>query len=162
MSDYNELERQRRAAERAQAQEDRERMYHTIKRVSIFSLIGFMVAVVLVFAIGFANRSYSRYQRVQDAKNQQRVVEMQIKSTAQQVEVEKQKAAIRIEEAKGISESQRIIDESLTENYLTYLAIQAQMNLANSDNDTVIYIPVGNNGIPLIRDTATDEGQAQP
>ena len=122
-----------------------------------------LLVVILLFGIGFANRAYNRYQRVQDIKNQEKVVEREIRVQRQQVEVEKEKANIRIAEAEGIAESQRIIDASLTTNYLTYLAIQAQMSLANSDNDTVIYIPVGENGIPLVRDTATDEttGEAE-
>ncbi len=59
-------------------------------------------------------------------------------------------AEIRIEEAKGIAEAQRIINTTLTANYLQHEAIQAQQIMANSPNHTTIYIPVGNNGIPLV------------
>ena len=62
-------------------------------------------------------------------------------------------AKIRATEAKGIAEAQRIIDKSLTNNYLQYEAIKAQSKMADSPNHTTIYIPVGNNGIPLMRTT---------
>jgi len=117
----------------------------------------FLSTVIVIVVIWAGLKSFSRYQRVADAKNEQRVIEMRVDQTRQLVEVEKQKASVRVAEAEGIAESQRIIDSSLTEDYLTYLAIQAQMEMSHSPNTTVIYIPVGDNGIPLVRDTATDE-----
>jgi regulator of protease activity HflC (stomatin/prohibitin superfamily) len=59
-------------------------------------------------------------------------------------------AEIRVEEAKGIAESQRIINVTLTANYLQHEAIQAQRLMASSPNHTTVYIPVGQNGIPLV------------
>jgi hypothetical protein len=117
------------------------------------------VALVVILIIGVIAgfKAFGRYQRVADARNQEKVIEMEVKQTAMLVEVEKQKAAVRIEEAKGISESQRIINNTLTPNYLTYLSIQAQMNHADSPNTTVIYIPVGENGVPIVRDSSADE-----
>jgi regulator of protease activity HflC (stomatin/prohibitin superfamily) len=65
-------------------------------------------------------------------------------------------AGAEIERAKGVAESMQIISEELekNKNYLHYLAIQAQEKMANSPNHTTIYIPVGSNGIPLIKDLA--------
>ncbi|MDY7037645.1 MAG: SPFH domain-containing protein [Thermodesulfobacteriota bacterium] len=59
-------------------------------------------------------------------------------------------AEIRIEEAKGIAEAQRIINATLTLNYLQHEAIQAQLKMAGSPNHTTVYIPSGINGIPLM------------
>lgn len=59
-------------------------------------------------------------------------------------------AEIRIEEAKGIAEAQKIINATLTANYLQHEAIQAQLKMAESPNHTTVYIPVGSNGIPLV------------
>ncbi|MCP4698506.1 MAG: hypothetical protein GY862_16890 [Gammaproteobacteria bacterium] len=59
-------------------------------------------------------------------------------------------AEIRIEEAKGIAEAQKIINETLTENYLQHEAINAQLEMAGSPNHTTVYIPAGTNGIPLV------------
>lgn len=60
-------------------------------------------------------------------------------------------AEIRVEEARGIAESQKIINETLTDQYLQHEAINAQMKMAQSPNHTTVYIPSGTNGIPLIK-----------
>ena len=77
--------------------------------------------------------------------------EIQIHQTEQLVTVEKQKAQIRVEEANGIAASQKIINATLTDRYLQHEAIQAQLKMAGSPNHTQIYIPVGTNGIPLVK-----------
>lgn len=51
---------------------------------------------------------------------------------------------------------QRIINSSLTPLYLQHEAIQAQLAMANGTNHTVISIPTGDSGIPLVRDTSND------
>lgn len=68
-----------------------------------------------------------------------------------EIEIKKKDALIRIEEARGIAEAQKIINETLTTNYLTHEAIQAQREMADSPNNTMIYIPVGPNGIPITK-----------
>ena len=72
-----------------------------------------------------------------------------------QKEIAMRDAEIRIEEAKGIAEAQKIINETLTSNYLQHEAIQAQRQMSNSPNHTTVYIPVGTNGMPLVY-TAND------
>ena len=67
-----------------------------------------------------------------------------------QKQIAQKDAEIRIEEAKGIAEAQRIINSTLTENYLQHEAINAQLRMAESPNHTTVYIPVGTNGIPLV------------
>ncbi|MCD6272378.1 MAG: hypothetical protein J7K30_05930 [Deltaproteobacteria bacterium] len=62
----------------------------------------------------------------------------------------KKDAEIRIEEARGIAEAQRIINSTLTQNYLQHEAINAQLRMASSPNHTTVYIPSGPNGIPLV------------
>ena len=59
-----------------------------------------------------------------------------------QKEIAKSDAEIRVEEAKGIAEAQRIINATLTTNYLQHEAIQAQKTMASSPNHTTVYIPV--------------------
>lgn len=81
---------------------------------------------------------------------------------AKQIVVEQAKAELEsarllrdaeVERAKGVAESMSIISEKLEENanYLQYLAIQAQIKMSESPNHTTIYIPVGPNGIPIIK-----------
>lgn len=68
-----------------------------------------------------------------------------------QKEIAKKDAEIRIEEAKGIAQAQKIINATLTSNYLQHEAINAQLKMAESPNHTTVYIPVGTNGIPLVK-----------
>lgn len=60
-------------------------------------------------------------------------------------------AEIRIEEAKGIAQAQKIINATLTENYLMHEAIMAQKDMAASPNHTVVYMPSGPGGIPIVK-----------
>jgi type II secretory pathway pseudopilin PulG len=109
--------------------------------------------LILIFAAAWALPAYSRYQRRQDAANQIQLNALRIQQTQQLVEVEKQKAAIRITEARGIATAQEIINATLTDKYLQHEAIQAQEKMADSPNHTTIYIPSGENGIPLVHTT---------
>jgi len=70
-----------------------------------------------------------------------------------QKEIAQKDAEIRIEEAKGIAQAQKIINATLTANYLQHEAINAQLKMAESPNHTTVYIPVGTNGIPLVKGT---------
>ncbi|MFA6378842.1 MAG: prohibitin family protein [Candidatus Omnitrophota bacterium] len=64
---------------------------------------------------------------------------------------ERQEAERRVIEAEGIAKAQEIINKTLTTAYLQLEAIQAQKKMAESPNHTTVYIPSGDNGIPLIR-----------
>lgn len=113
--------------------------------------IGVIAAIIgVVLGLWFVTASIGRYQRVADAQNQVQVNEILIAQTNQLVQVENQKAQIRIADANGIAKAQEIISGSLTQNYLTYLAIQAQTEMATHDHTATIYIPTGANGIPVI------------
>ncbi len=67
-----------------------------------------------------------------------------------QKQIAQKNAQIKIEEAKGIAEAQKIINETLTANYLQPEATMAQQNMADSPNHTTVYIPVGPNGMPIV------------
>lgn len=121
-------------------------------------LLGLAALVALGFVAGIIGggaagvKAFNRWQRVADARNEIEVNRMRIFQTEQLVEIERQRAAIRIEEAHGIAEAQRIIDSSLTDNYLRYLAIEAQREMAQSPNHTAVYLPIGPSGIPLVKE----------
>ena len=68
-----------------------------------------------------------------------------------QKDIATQRAAIRVEEAKGIRDAQRIINSTLTDKYLQHEAIEAQRIMSKSPNHTTVYIPVGTNGIPIVK-----------
>jgi hypothetical protein len=133
------------------------------EKVTGFLMITFLVAVI-AGAIGFLFwffPVYGRYQAVKNQtnpntvrlsaeQNQIQVNELQIQQTEQLVKVEQQKADIKVVEATGIAKAQQIINATLTDKYLQHEAIQSQEKMANSPNHTTIYIPSGQNGIPLV------------
>jgi len=69
-----------------------------------------------------------------------------MKTEVQQAEQSKQK---RIVDAQGVAEAMRIINEKLTPLYIQHEAIDAQEKMVGSQTNTVVYIPVGNMGVPL-------------
>ncbi len=107
--------------------------------------------VILIGGLAFGIPAYSRYQRLANERNQTTVNDIQIAQTAQLVKVQQQKAQIQIAEAQGIAQSQKIIANTLTPAYLQYEAIEAQKNEVQSQNHTIIYVPSGDNGIPLVQ-----------
>lgn len=82
----------------------------------------------------------------QKLKAEQESEQMKFVLTKQSQEAER-----IIIEAKGIAEAQSIINKTLTPQYLQHEAIKAQVAMANGQNHTVVYIPSGDNGIPLVR-----------
>lgn len=110
----------------------------------------FVIVLGLIFGLWISIKSVSRSQRRADANNQVTLNEIQIKQTSQLVAVQQQKAQIKIEEAKGIAEAQRLINNTLTPLYLQHEAIQAQETQSNK----IIYVPSGNQGIPLVNNVA--------
>ena len=62
---------------------------------------------------------------------------------------EKQEAERKRVEAQGISDYQRIINESLTEKQLQYESIKAQLEIAKSPNSKVIFMGKGNTPVIL-------------
>jgi regulator of protease activity HflC (stomatin/prohibitin superfamily) len=67
------------------------------------------------------------------------------------LEKERKEAERKIIEAEGIAKAQEIINRTLTSAYLQHEAIQSQLKMAESPNHTTVYIPVGTNGIPLVK-----------
>jgi hypothetical protein len=59
-------------------------------------------------------------------------------------------------EAKGIAEAMNIVQQKLTPLYLQHEAIEAQKAQVNSPNHTVLYVPVGNMGVPLVQQPPGD------
>lgn len=116
----------------------------------LLGTVAVLVAIALIFGsiIGIAalGKGFNRSQRLADERNQIQVNEIQIQQTRQLVQVQQQKADIKVAEARGIAESQRIINNTLTPLYLQHEAIQAQ----ESQSNKIIYVPSGNQGIPLV------------
>lgn len=66
-------------------------------------------------------------------------------------------AQIKIIEAKGQQTAQRIIDSTLTPTYLQYRALDIQKSLVNSSNTSFYFVPIGNNGLPIILETGMNK-----
>jgi len=67
-----------------------------------------------------------------------------------EVEIEKAEAKKRVTQAQGIADAMQLIQAKLTPQYLQHEAIEAQKSMVDSPNHTVVYIPVGNMGVPLV------------
>jgi len=122
-----------------------------LTKIILFSFASLILTICVIWLLAFSIKEYRRYQTRMDAENEVLINEIRIRQQEQLIQVEQQKAEIRVVESQGIADSQAIIDSSLTNNYLQYLAIKAQETMADSSNHTQIYIPVGTNGIPLIK-----------
>lgn len=110
-----------------------------------------VLVIIFIVSLMYGLPAYARSQRLKNERNLTTVNDIQIAQTQQLVQVQKQKAQIQIEQAKGIATSQSIIKESLTPLYIQYLAIEAQKAEVNGANHTIIYVPSSNNGIPLVQ-----------
>jgi hypothetical protein len=138
------------------------------RQVSPLKAIALITAIV-VFVVGMGVlgvagcKSFNRYQKRADANNRVQVTHINIRNAEQQADVvnaeikaTQAEAKKRVEEAKGIRGAQDEIAATLTDRYLQHEAIQAQRAIASSPSNSVIYVPSGNMGVPLIRDTSND------
>jgi len=73
-----------------------------------------------------------------------------LEAMAVQTEIAKKEADIRVTEARGIAESNRIISGSLTREYLQHEANQALLRFADKGNTNTVIVPSGMSVAPLI------------
>lgn len=127
------------------------------------AVIGGLLIVVLFFVAcaagigafsryqGRHNRDQDRNQTQLDAKNKVKVSNIEIQNQTQRVQVAKQQAEIRLQNAIGIREAQDQIAKTLTPLYVQFEMTQALLAIAKSGkNSSVVYIPAGAGGIPLV------------
>lgn len=125
-------------------------------------IVAIVVVVVLIFGAvtgiaafgrwqGRNNRNQDRQQTLLDARNKVQVSTIEIKNQNQRIQVAKQQAAIRLENAIGVREAQDEIAKTLTPLYVQFEMTQALVKIAQSGkNNSVVYLPSGANGIPLV------------
>lgn len=78
-------------------------------------------------------------------------MDQKVKKAELKVNLAKKEAQVKIEEAKGIAEAQKIIQTKLTPLYVQWYAIEMQKKLVNSKNTTFYFVPMSkNSGIPMI------------
>src|SRR6188508_1726357 len=73
--------------------------------------------------------------------------ELQRKDT--EIEIERKERTKREVQAQGIANAMEIIRGQLSPMYIQHEAIEAQKQMVNSPNHTVVYIPVGPMGVPI-------------
>jgi len=67
-----------------------------------------------------------------------------------EIQITVKEAEKREKEADGVARAMATIKSQLTPEYLQYEAIKAQLSMVSSPNHTVMYIPVGPMGVPLV------------
>jgi regulator of protease activity HflC (stomatin/prohibitin superfamily) len=85
--------------------------------------------------------------------------ELQRKDT--EIEIERKERTKREVQAQGIANAMAIIRGQLSPMYIQHEAIEAQKQMVNSPNHTVVYIPVGPMGVPLTGTFAAATGAPQ-
>jgi hypothetical protein len=115
------------------------------------------VAVLLLAALFPGCKSYQRYQKRADANNQVKVTAIMIRKAQQEAKIVQARnsrvqaeARQRYLAAVGIRNAQDEIAKTLTPLYVQFEAVQAQLAMAKSQNHTIIYVPAGTNGTPII------------
>lgn len=73
--------------------------------------------------------------------------ELQRKDT--EIEIERKERTKREVQAQGIANAMQIIRGQLSQMYIQHEAIEAQKQMVNSPNHTVVYIPSGPMGVPI-------------
>lgn len=129
-----------------------------IGKIVGFGVAGLFVFLVAVFGVAAADKAFNRYQARADAQNRVKVSAIEIQNQAQRVKIAKQHAQIRYQNSIGIRESQDEIAKTLTPLYVQFEMVEALKTIASSGrNNSVVYIPSGANGIPLVSTTNPSE-----
>jgi len=124
-------------------------------KLIIFLIILFFVIVALAM---FVLPQYNVWRKTLSGQAQLKEQEYAKQILVEQAKAELESAKLlkdaEVERAKGVAESMEIISQNLenNESYLQYLAIQAQVKMAESPNHTTVYIPVGPNGLPVVKE----------
>jgi regulator of protease activity HflC (stomatin/prohibitin superfamily) len=91
---------------------------------------------------------------VAQAVSNKLAVSQDLETRSTQVEIARKDAERRVVEAEGIARATQIIQQRLTPLYVQHEAIEAQKAMVGSPNHSVIYIPVGPMGVPLVSTVA--------
>lgn len=126
-------------------------MVKAYTRMALYGVVVLFVVVGLLFGLAAVAKSFGRYQKRADANNNVKVSAIQIKNQAQRVQIAKQHAAIRYQNSIGVREAQDEIAKTLTPLYVQFEMVEALKSIAASGkNNSVVFIPSGANGIPLV------------
>jgi regulator of protease activity HflC (stomatin/prohibitin superfamily) len=86
---------------------------------------------------------------VADAVSRKLAVTQELQRKDTEIEIERKERTKREVQAQGIANATAIIRGQLNAMYIQHEAIEAQKAMVNSQNHTVVYIPVGPMGVPI-------------
>lgn len=113
------------------------------------------VLLGILAGIWVGAKTIGRAQKRADANNNVKISTIEIKNQEQRVQIAKQKAEIRLQDAIGVKSAQDEIAKTLTPLYVQFEMVEALKAIAASgSNNSVVFIPAGANGIPLVYDAA--------
>jgi hypothetical protein len=137
-------------------------------KVAVIVVIG--LALFIAASVGGCAgiKAFNRSQARADANNQVQITHILIRKAQQQARINRAQIAATIAEAQkryqeaiGIRRAQDEIQKTLTPIYVQHEAIQAQERTAKSGrNNTIIYVPAGSNGVPIVQTPPTSAGHA--
>lgn len=127
---------------------------------AVVVVVGMVILAVVVGGFVGILSGYKTWHRAQqraDANNRVRVTQINIRTAQQQAKVVaandarvKALADQRLIAARGVRNAQDEIAKTLTPLYVQFEAVQAQLAMAHSQNHSIIYVPAGTNGTPVI------------
>jgi|GEM_PF-2514828 len=89
---------------------------------------------------------------VADATDEKLATKQVLEQKEYELEIAKKEAEIQIINATGQRDAQIIIENGLSIKYLQFKALEVQEKLASSSNAKFYFVPLGNNGLPIIID----------
>lgn len=136
------------------------------KRIT-FAVVGSILFLVICIGwLGPGCAAYNRYQKRQDASNKVQIAHIEIETAAEeakvnraQVKATEAEAEKKIAESIGLKKAQVEINKTLTPLYVQHEYVQALEDVAHSPSNTIEFIPVGPNGIPVVGTTNVTPGR---
>lgn len=131
-------------------------------RLAVYGFVALIALVVVILGAIAGFKAFGRYQATADAKNRASVAQIkanndvkvtaiQIRNQEQRVKVAEQQAEIRLKNAQGVRKAQDEIAKTLTPLYVQFEYAEALKEIAKSGkNSSVVYIPSGEGGVPLV------------
>jgi regulator of protease activity HflC (stomatin/prohibitin superfamily) len=101
----------------------------------------------LVSSVVVGNVQYP--EEVANAVARKLAVTQDLQRKDTEIEIERKERTKREVQAQGIANAMQIIRGQLSAMYIQHEAIEAQKQMVNSPNHTVVYIPVGPMGVPI-------------
>jgi regulator of protease activity HflC (stomatin/prohibitin superfamily) len=99
---------------------------------------------------------------VADAVSKKLAATQDLQRKDTEIEIERKERTKREVQAQGIANAMQIIRGQLSPMYIQHEAIEAQKQMVNSPNHTVVYIPVGPMGVPITATMPALPTQQQP